>query len=499
MYFYVKPPICDNEKNEISYDTSFFHLLHIPIDKNINVNDNVILENYKKNIAIYYSDICNFLIYLTDVGILNEHNSEYVKNIYTTNMEYMKRGGARYLFKSYGFDYIKRGEITHPTPEISLLNNLFTDIFDNNPDIDIIFFISPYNMVSSYARYNVFPNPEKISNIIYEHIDIFIHYLNMKEKNILYNKYEKNVKNYNLALKFYFDKMFFKFCNKIDIYKITCLDYLKNPFIKIYEKEYSISKNIQSIGNNNLNFNNILSFSAVNKTNKYNKIVSMGEHNIRKLLNKISDVKGKNVEEIYNLLFKLKNNGWSLKSFGGSGSLFLEYKDKIYAETFLYGGNLFELPEEFKNVIYVSDIHLSFDSSEIRGVRAIGTNPHLHSGNLCIGDLQGKRLDNILLLCDNLKIINYSSMYECGWADILEIMTSGNIPLRALRRLFIFGSRRDLEMVSDAITNFNFDMSTLVYKEEFLPYSKLAIEKYRGYFNQLLVNGEINGTIFTLE
>jgi len=142
----------------------------------------------------------------------------------------------------------------------------------------------------------------------------------------------------------------------------------------------------------------------------------------------INELKSKDIVETFKRVVEFSEAGWTVTK-EEDGRFILEYPQKVYAEAVAVekrrllpdSGDtslvILKLPEDLRKKLYVSSIRVVVNKT-ISGVTALGHHPHRLSrpkntqAGLCVGDLDGKPISNIVKLPEALKTVYYQSMYS---------------------------------------------------------------------------------------
>jgi hypothetical protein len=136
---------------------------------------------------------------------------------------------------------------------------------------------------------------------------------------------------------------------------------------------------------------------------------------------RLSEERSKIITATYATALDLKDRGWILRNNK------LVYPDRVYVTKVQdVAGKVYNLPEDLHKDFYLENFTMNIGST-IRSVQAEGKNPHLASGYVCLGTLQGKDISYLRILPEMYETINYGSMYG-GIGGIAVGILMGRLP-----------------------------------------------------------------------
>ena len=107
----------------------------------------------------------------------------------------------------------------------------------------------------------------------------------------------------------------------------------------------------------------------------------------------------------------------------------LVFEETIEATSIMYYDRLYDLPDEYEGLFYIDSIRLK-PAKTIELVMATGFHPHLagsdpdHFNDLCVGEIAGTSIENILSIPESLTVINYDSMWGNSANDYIEYLVN---------------------------------------------------------------------------
>ena len=105
----------------------------------------------------------------------------------------------------------------------------------------------------------------------------------------------------------------------------------------------------------------------------------------------------------------------------------LVFEETIEATSIMYYDRLYDLPDEYEGLFYIDSIRLK-PAKTIELVMATGFHPHLagsdpsNFNDLCVGEIVGTPIENILSIPESLTVINYGSMWGNSASDYIEYL-----------------------------------------------------------------------------